>query len=174
MTVSWGTLILALALIQPQPYSYTVDGQDVPFLESPEWVVEKMLDLAEVSADDVVYDLGAGDGRIVIAAARRGARGVGIEIDPDLVKLSEENARNAGVEDRTSFITGDIFESDFHDATVVALFLYAQVNRELRPIMERQLPSGTRVVSHRYPVAGWNFTHRTKLGGRWIYLYQVP
>lgn len=151
-----------------------VTGQDVPFLESPESVVEAMLELAEVTEGDVVYDLGSGDGRIVIAAAMRGATGVGIEIDPALVGLSIENARQADVADRSRFIEGDIFESDFRDATVVMMYLWPKVNRRLRVVLDEQLAPGTRVVSHRYEIGGWTFERRIKVEGRPIYLYVVP
>jgi SAM-dependent methyltransferase len=149
-------------------------AQDVPFLESPEYVVEAMLDLAAVDEHDVVYDLGSGDGRIVIAAAMRMARGVGIEFDPDLVRLSDQRAREAGVEDRVRFIEGDLFEADFSEATVVAIFLYPDVNRKLRPLLSQQLAPGTRVVSHRYEIDGWEPVERIKVGGRKIFLYRTP
>jgi SAM-dependent methyltransferase len=150
-------------------------AQDVPFLESPDYVVEAMLDLAEVTASDVVYDLGSGDGRIVIAAAvDYSARGVGIESDADLVDLSIANARAAGVEDRVRFVLGDIFEKDFSEATVVAMFLYPNVNRRLRPILLQQLAPGTRIVTHRYGIDGWTPVKRIKKGGRKVFLYVVP
>jgi predicted RNA methylase len=150
-----------------------VNGQDVPFLESPEFVVAAMLDLAEVTGDDIVYDLGSGDGRIVIAAATRNARAVGIESDARLVRLSEDNAREAGVEDRVRFVEGDFFETDFSEATVVAMYLYPKVNRKLRPVLSAQLAPGTRVVSHRYAIDGWTAVKRIKVGARNIYLYVV-
>ena len=134
-----------------------------------------MLDLADVADTDLVYDLGSGDGRIVIAAAAdRGAHGVGIEIDDGLVALSRERAREAGVEDLVRFVREDFFESSFREATVVMLYLQPKVNRKLRPILEEQLPSGTRVVSHRYEIRGWIPIRRVKVEGRWVYLYRVP
>jgi SAM-dependent methyltransferase len=134
-----------------------------------------MLELGEVDADDVVYDLGSGDGRIVIAAAvERGARGVGIEIQPDLVARSIERAREAGVADRVSFVEGDLFETDFADATVVMFYLQPKVNRRLAPLLAEQLAPGTRVISHRYAIDGWQAVERVKIQGRWIYLYRVP
>jgi SAM-dependent methyltransferase len=147
--------------------------QDAPFLESPDFVVEAMLGLAAVKESDVVYDLGSGDGRIVIAAARLGARGVGIEVDPELVALSEENAGAAGVGDRVRFVAADLFVSDFHEASVVALYLKPKVNARLRPLLEAQLAPGTRVVSHRYEVPGWRPVERLKVGGRFLFLYVV-
>lgn len=159
--------LLALAQLAPA----RAQGEDVPFLESPESVVQAMLELAEVGDDDLVYDLGSGDGRIVIAAARRGARGVGIEIAPDLVELSNDNARQAGVAERVRFIEADLFESDFSEATVVMVYLYPKVNRRLRPLLDAQLAPGTRVVSHRYPIQGWQPVERVKVEGRWVFLY---
>lgn len=124
-------------------------GLDVPYDPSPPDVVERMLALAAVSRDDLVYDLGCGDGRIVIAAAQKyGARGVGIDLDPRRVEEAKANAKRAGVEGRVAFRVGDMYTSDFSDATVVTLFLWPHVNRKLRPILWRQLKPGTRVVSH--------------------------
>ncbi len=148
--------------------------QDVPFLETPDYAVDAMLDLAEVKDTDVVYDLGSGDGRIVIAAAERGARGVGIEIERDLVELSRKNAEAAGLTDRVKFIEADLFESDFHEATVVALYLWKKVNQRLRPLLEEQLAPGTRVVSHRFEIPGWTPKKRIKVGDRILWLYTVP
>jgi SAM-dependent methyltransferase len=161
----------ACAVTRAQDFGVAV--KDVPFLETPDFVVEDMLDLARVTARDVVYDLGSGDGRIVIAAAERGARGVGIEIEPGLVELSRANAERAGVADRVRFDLGDFFETDFGDATVVALYLRRKINAELRPHLERQLAPGTRVVCHRYEIPGWTPAERIKSGGRSIYLYVV-
>ena len=149
--------------------------QDVPFLESPEPVVEAMLELAGVNEDDVVYDLGSGDGRIVIAAAiSHGARGVGIEIEADLVAQSIEKAAAAGVAHRVRFIEGDIFKSAFGEATVVMMYLYPKVNRRLQPLLAEQLAPGTRIVSHRYSIQGWKPAERIKVAGRHIFLYVVP
>jgi predicted RNA methylase len=149
-------------------------GPDVPFYETPESVVEAMLELADVTDGDIVYDLGSGDGRIVIAAAKQGARGVGIEIQPDLVGLSTRLAEEAGVADQTRFVEADIFESDFSEATVVMMYLWAKVNRRLQPILAEQLDSGTRVVSHRFKIQGWTPVERIKVEGRPVFLYVVP
>lgn len=150
-------------------------AQDVPFFETPDSVVEAMLEMAEVHENDVVYDLGSGDGRIVIAAAAaRRARGVGIEIDPDLVEQSNHNAREAGVEELVTFIQGDFFESDFSDATVLMLYLQPHVNKKLRPILAEQLSPGTRIVSHRYEFRDWTPIEQIKVEGRSIFLYVIP
>ena len=167
--------LLGIVVTLARAPGLAAQGQDVPFLESPESVVETMLELAEVDSTDVVYDLGSGDGRIVITAAvRYAARGVGIEIDPELIELSNENAREAGVADRVEFAEGDFFEADFSEATVLAIYLWPKVNRKLRPLMDEQLAPGTRVVSHRYPVQGWTPEQRVKVEGRWVYLYRIP
>jgi ribosomal protein L11 methylase PrmA len=135
-----------------------------------------MLDLAQVNASDVVYDLGSGDGRIPIAAARRfGARGVGIEIDPKLVQESEENARRAGVEQLVRFITGDLFAADIRDATVVMLFLMPGINIDLIPKFTAQLRPGTRIVSHHFAMGDrWLPDDTRDVNGLEIFLWRVP
>lgn len=127
---------------------------DVPYQPTPEAVVEAMLDLAGVGIDDLVYDLGSGDGRIVIAAARRGARAVGVEVDPELVKLARENARLARVSETATFIEGDLFQSDFSRATVVTMYLFPHVNLRLKPTLMKMAP-GTRIVSHSHDLGDW-------------------
>jgi ribosomal protein L11 methylase PrmA len=131
-------------------------GLDVPFRGTPPGVVDAMLRLAEVKPTDVVYDLGSGDGRIPIAAARSyGARGVGYDIDPHMVNVSRENARRAGVADRVRFEVQDIFTASFADATVVALYLSPEFNLRLRPRLQRELKPGSRIVSQRHDMADW-------------------
>jgi SAM-dependent methyltransferase len=127
-----------------------------PFLPTPMCVVEKMLELAEVDKDDIVYDLGCGDGRIVITAAERyGAHGVGLDIFPQWVKKSRSNARKAGVGSLVEFRLEDATKADISEATVVALYLLPKSNDLLRPMLERQLRPGSRVVTHNYHVPGW-------------------
>jgi SAM-dependent methyltransferase len=127
-----------------------------PFLPTPMCVVEKMLELAEVDESDIVYDLGCGDGRIVIAAAERyGAHGVGLDIFPQWVKKSQSNARKAGVDSLVEFRLEDATMADISDATVVALYLLPESNDLLRPMLEKQLKSGVLVVTHNYHVPGW-------------------
>src|SRR5437867_2798660 len=138
-----------------------------------------MLALADVGLDDVVYDLGAGDGRIVIAAARwRGARGVGIEIDPDLVRQARLAAERAGVADRVRFETRDLFTADLRAATVVTLYLSPDLNARLRPRLLAELRPGARIVSHQFPMADWtpSRTVRLTVDGREhvLYLWIVP
>jgi SAM-dependent methyltransferase len=148
---------------------------DVPFVESPQPIVDKMLELAEVTEDDVVYDLGSGDGRIPIAAARDyGARGVGIEIKPRLVEKARQNAKEAGVDDRVAFRQGDLFEADISEATVVTLYLLPSVNAKLRPKLFRELAPGTRVVSHDFDMNEWDPDTTWKSAGETVYRWTIP
>ena len=127
-----------------------------PFVATPPDVVNRMLALARVGPDDVVYDLGCGDGRIVIAAALQyGARGVGVDIDPERIQEAEEHARRAGVTDRVTFKVQDALETDVSEATVVALYLVSALNVQLRPILTAQLPPGARIVSHNFAMGDW-------------------
>ena len=143
--------VAALAAAQPPRRA-----PDIFFVPTWEPVVYQMLELAKVTRDDVVYDLGSGDGRIVILAAQKyGARGVGIEIDPKLVAISRQVARDAQVADRVTFIEGDLFTADLSKATVVTLFLSPSVNNELEAKLRRELKRGTRIVSHQFPIGRW-------------------
>ena len=128
-----------------------------PYVSTPPDVVERMLELARVGPDDVVYDLGCGDGRIVIAAVQQyGARGVGVDIDPARIAEAEENARAAGVADRTVFRLQDALETDVSEATVVALYMLSVINVKLRPILTSQLQPGARIVSHNFAMGDWD------------------
>jgi SAM-dependent methyltransferase len=147
---------------------------DVIYEPSPPEVVEAMLRLADVGPADVVYDLGCGDGRIVIAAARRGARGVGVDIDPERVREARANARAAGVEDRVEIREADLFDTDVRDATVVMLFLQPDVNLRLRPRLLAQLRPGARIFSHWHDMGNWKPTAQVKVSGRNVYLWTVP
>jgi SAM-dependent methyltransferase len=130
---------------------------DVPYVPSPPHVVTRMLRLANVGASDRVYDLGCGDGRIVIAATKDyGAKGVCVDIDPERIREARENAKAAGVEDKIEFLTQDLFEADLRDATVVTLFLWPEINTKLRPKLHRELKPGTRVVSYMHDMDDWN------------------
>jgi SAM-dependent methyltransferase len=129
---------------------------EVPYVPTPEEVVVEMLKMAGVNQNDIVYDLGCGDGRIVITAARLfGARGVGVDNDPNLIRQSNENARMAGVTDRVKFIEQDLFETDIREATVVALYLLPELNLKLRPKLLRDLRPGSRVVTHEFDMGEW-------------------
>lgn len=129
---------------------------DVPYVPTTEKAVQEMLKLANVKKSDVVYDLGCGDGRIVIAAAKTyGAHGVGIDINPVRIKEAKENAKKAGVEHLVRFEENDLFEADFHEATVVTLFLLPNINLKLKPRLLEQLKPGTRVVSNTFDMGDW-------------------
>jgi SAM-dependent methyltransferase len=130
------------------------EGKDVIWVPTPQALVDKMLDLAKVTAKDYVIDLGSGDGRTVITAAKRGAKALGIEYNPDMVELSKRNAAKEGVSDRASFVKADLFESDFSQAQVISMFLLSSINLKLRPkILE--LKPGTRIVSNTFDMADW-------------------
>lgn len=148
LVLSFLTLSILAQVKQKKP--------EVPYVSTPDEVVAEMLKMAEVGKDDVVYDLGCGDGRIVITAVReKGCRGVGIDIDPIRIKESRENAMEAGVSDRVEFILSDLFDSDISQATVVTLYLLSKVNLRLRPKLFRELSPGTRVVSHDFNMGQW-------------------
>ena len=148
---------------------------DIHFVPTPDEVVEAMLRLAEVGATDVVYDLGSGDGRIPITAARRfGARGVGIDLDPELVAQATRSAQEAGVADRVRFVEGDIFESDISPATVVTLYLLTSINERLRPKLQKELRPGTRIVSHQFRMGDWDPERDIVIDFRPLFLWRVP
>lgn len=150
-------------------------AQDVIYVPTRDTVVDAMLKLAEVDSNDVVYDLGSGDGRIVIAAARNyGARGVGIDIDPERISESNTNATNAGVTDKVKFIEADLFESDFSEASVVTLYLLGRLNEKLKPMLMQQLKPGTRVVSHAFDMGDWEPEETQSVDGTTIYLWTIP
>ncbi len=148
---------------------------DVRYEPSPHSVVRAMLTLAGVSRNDVLYDLGSGDGRIPIAAARvYGARAVGIDIDPKLVARARKNAREAGVSGLVTFRNEDLFEADLSGASVVTLFLYPDVNLKLRPKLLAELRPGTRVVSHWHDMGDWKPDRTIEVEGRPLYLWTIP
>jgi SAM-dependent methyltransferase len=148
---------------------------DIHFVPTPEEVVEAMLRLAEVGPDDIVYDLGSGDGRIPIAAARRfGARGVGIDLDPKLVAQATRTAREAGVADRVTFVEADIFDADISKATVVTLYLLTSINERLRPKLQKELRPGTRIVSHQFRMGDWQPDREIVVDYRPLFLWRVP
>jgi SAM-dependent methyltransferase len=153
---------------------------DVVYVPTPEAVVNKMLELAKVTKDDVIYDLGSGDGRIVITAAQKfGAKkGVGIEIDPNLVKKSQENAKTAGVSNRVEFRQQDLFTTDLSEATVVTLYLLPELNVRLRPKLFKELKPGTRIVSHDFDMGDWKPEQVVKVDGgareHTVYFWRIP
>ena len=145
----------------------------VPFVPSPREVVDKMIELAGIKKGDVVFDMGSGDGRIVIAAAKKGARAVGFEIDGDLIKESRENIRKAGVQDLAEIRQQDILTVDFSPASVVTMYLLPDVNLKLRPNLLKQLKPGSRVVSHSFDMDDWKPDKIEKVDGRTIYLWTI-
>ena len=153
-------------------------GKDVVWVPTSRVLVEKMLDLAGVTERDFVVDLGSGDGRMVIAAAKRGARALGVEYEPEMVALARRNAAAAGVAERATFVQGDMFEADFSQASVLALFLLPANLRRLAPKF-LELPPGTRIVVNTYRIEGWDEETYSELGGEcasWCtaLLYLVP
>jgi SAM-dependent methyltransferase len=149
------------------------DGE-VPFVRSSDAVIDRMLELARVKSGDVVYDIGSGDGAIIIAAAKKyGVRGVGIEIDQDLVLRARNNAFKEKVDHLVEFRAQDAFTVDISPATVVTLYMLPEFNAKLRPILERQLKPGTRVVSHDYPIEGWKPDRIEVVKGTFVHDHQV-
>ena len=164
-------VVLAAAPASAQPFKGTKQP-DVRYVPSPDSVVDAMLELAHVTAGDIVYDLGSGDGRIPIAAAKRyGAFGVGVEIDARLNRDAADNAKKAGVTDRVRFFTQDLFEVDISQATVVTLFLLPRINQDLMPKLKQQLRPGTRIVSHQFDMGErWPPEKSQDVNGLMIYL----
>jgi 16S rRNA A1518/A1519 N6-dimethyltransferase RsmA/KsgA/DIM1 with predicted DNA glycosylase/AP lyase activity len=147
---------------------------DIHFVPTSNGVTDAMLKLAQVTDKDVVYDLGSGDGAIVLRAAEKfGARGVGIEIDAGLVKESTERARKRGLSDKVRFIQGDLFKADISEATVVTLYLSNSINRRLAPKLMKELKPGSRVVSHRFDMYDWPPDEKVKAGGRDVFLWHI-
>ena len=147
---------------------------DVVYVPTPQEVVDVMLEMADVGPDDVLYDLGSGDGRIPITAASRwGTRGVGIDIDPDRIREANAGARKAGVTDKVEFIEGDMFDADLSDATVVTLYLLPRLNLRLRPTL-LALEPGTRIVTHNYHMGDWEPQAQRIVGDSVVYFWEVP
>ncbi|HSW49295.1 MAG TPA: class I SAM-dependent methyltransferase [Bryobacteraceae bacterium] len=169
----FGLLIVALSLATLVAQQKTLREPDVVFVPTPQEVVDGMLKLANVRAGDVLYDLGCGDGRTVISAARLGAKATGIDINPVRIKESEENAASQGMTGKVKFLLADLFEADFKDATVVTLYLLPSLNVKLRPKLW-QLKPGTRIVSHDFDMGDWKAEKTLDLDGHTIYLWTVP
>lgn len=167
-----GTIFTCILLFQ----SYQVNAQDldVPYVPTPNDVLEQMLDMASVGPGDYVIDLGSGDGRIVIAAAKRGAVGHGIDLDPDRIQEANANAEEEGVSDRVMFQQGDIFETDFSDASVITLYLLSSINEKLRPSLLENLRPGTRVVSHSFSMGDWQPDNQVRFANRSLYFWIIP
>ena len=164
--------LFACGVAAQQPPTKT---PDIHFVPTPQPIADAMLKLARVTPADVVYDLGSGDGRIVILAAQKyGARGVGIEIDPRLVEISRMVARDGEVADRATFVEGDLFATDISPATVVTLWLTESMNRRLEPKLRRELKPGTRIVSHQFPIGEWTPEETVRVDNEEIFLWTIP
>lgn len=160
-----GTALEALAQRAP----------DVIFVPTAFDTVIQMLKLAEVTSKDTVYDLGCGDGRFVVTAALQfGARGVGVDIDPERIREARELAKRTGVDDKVRFIEGDLFETDISEATVVTLYLLTRLNLKLRPKLLKELRPGTRIVSHAFDMGDWKPEKTTNVSGSSIFLWRIP
>lgn len=165
-----GLLLPCLARAQDKP----VPRLDVHYVPTPMPVVNKMLEMAEVKPGNLLYDLGCGDGRIVVTAAKEfGARGIGIDLDPTRIAEAQANAREAGVADRTRFMVADLFDTDFSDADVVTLYLLPELNVRLRPRLWRQLKLGARVVSHDFRMGDWTPERTEHVGGATVYRWTI-
>jgi hypothetical protein len=166
--------VLAASALSGSPVAAQDIHPDIHYVPSSDAVMETMFRLAAPTVDDVLYDLGSGDGRIVIAAAKRfGLRGVGVEIDPALVKKATDNARRAGVADRVRFEQTDLFKADISAATIVALYLSPTTNLRLRSKLQRELRAGTRVVSNRFDMGDWAPDAQEKVQGRRVFLWRI-
>jgi len=176
-TARWLVLLSGVAalLVQVAPPRAEEVKLDVPFVATPQAVVDAMLDLAQVTKDDYLIDLGSGDGRIPIAAARRfGTKGMGVDIDPARVYEANVNAANARVSDKVEFKQQDLFETDIRKATVLTLFLLPRLNLELRPRILSELKPGSRVVSNSFGMGDWKPDKTIKVEDRTIYLWIIP
>ena len=177
-------LAAAIAIVTPltattaqsaAPAARPARTPDVVYVPTPQPVVDAMLKLANVRKGDVLYDLGSGDGRIPITAAKGfGVRAVGIDIDPERIAEANENAKTAGVTNLVSFRNADLFTSDFSEATVVTLYLLDTLNLKLRPKLLRELKPGTRIVSHAFSMGDWEPQQTQEVDGRMIYFWTVP
>jgi SAM-dependent methyltransferase len=166
--------------LRPLVFPAIANAQDleskkiVPFVPTPQEVVDKMIELGGVKKGDVVYDLGSGDGRIVITAAKKGARAVGFDVDGDLVKESRENIGKAGLDKLAEIKQQDILTVDLSPATVVTMYLLPDVNLKLKPNLLSQLKPGSRVVSHAFDMGDWKPDKVERVNGRTIYLWTIP
>ncbi len=184
MTPFFRALALLVACAVPLAASFPVQaqkfepqvgqaGKDVIWVPTPDEVVDRMLTMAQVGPNDFHMDLGSGDGKIVIAAAKRGAKALGIEYNPDMVKVAQDNAAKAGMSDKASFRRADIFQTDFSQATVITLYLLPALNMRLRPQLLAMKP-GTRVVSHSFTMEDWEADEISTMDGRRAYFWVVP
>jgi len=163
------------ALASAQDAATATRRPDVIYVPTPEEVVDAMLQVAKVTKNDVVYDLGTGDGRIPVTAAKKyGARGVGIDIDPPRIKDATENVQKNGVGDKVRIIQGDLFETNISEATVVTLYLLPSLNQKLMPKLMKELKPGTRIVSHAFDMGDWKPEQELDVNGRKVYFWTIP
>jgi precorrin-6B methylase 2 len=168
-------LVVGLALLAALAGgSYAQLRLDVPYVPTPQDVVDRMLDMAKLAKNDFHMDLGSGDGRIAITAAKRGARSIGVDLNPTRIAEANENAKNAGVTDRVTFIQGNLFEQDISKANVLTMYLLQGVNLQLRPKILADLQPGSRVVSHAFSMNEWEPDQHVNMTGRNLYLWIVP
>jgi precorrin-6B methylase 2 len=168
-------IVVGLALLAALAAgSYAQVRLDVPYVPTPQDVVERMLDMAKLTKDDFHIDLGSGDGRIAITAAKRGARSIGVDLNPTRIAEANENAKSAGVSDRVTFIQGNLFEQDISKANVLTMYLLQGVNLQLRPKILSTLRPGSRVVSHAFSMNDWEPDQHANVTGRNVYLWIVP
>ena len=168
-------LFFFAVLFSASAFAQRTQAPDVIYVPTPHEVVDEMLKLADVKKGDVLYDLGSGDGRIPVAAAKKfGIRAVGIDIDPQRIEEAKENAKKNGVAKLVEFRNEDLFKTRFSEATVVTLYLLPDLNVKLRPLLWAELKPGTRIVSHQFDMGNWKPERRVELNGRTIYLWRVP
>jgi hypothetical protein len=182
VSVAWRFVALVCAVaavsapVRARQSAAPLREPDVIYLPTPNEAVTAMLKLANVGPGDVVYDLGSGDGSIVIEAVKQfaAARGVGIDLDSALVREATDNAERARVADRVQFLNQDLFEADFREATVVAVYLLPWLNRQLMPKLKAELKPGTRVISYRFDMGNWKPDQSLTVNGQMIYLWRIP
>jgi len=170
------TMVVSGSLMLAQAPTAQLRQPDVIYVPTPQEVVDAMLEVAQVKNTDIIYDLGSGDGRIPITAAQKyGARGVGIDINPDRIKEANENLKKANVGDKVRFLNQDLFETNISEATVVTLYLLQSLNEKLRPKLFKELKPGTRVVSHAFSMGeAWAPEKTLNVNGRTVYFWTIP
>jgi SAM-dependent methyltransferase len=172
---SVASVVVLLLVAAPRGAQTPARTPDIHYVPTRQSVANAMLELARVTPEDVVYDLGSGDGRIVVIAAQKfGARGVGVELDHQLVERSRQIAREGGVADRVTFIEGDLFKTDISAATVVTLYLSTTVNMRLEPKLKRELKPGTRIVSQQFRIGAWAPEIETRVDNQQLFLWTIP
>jgi precorrin-6B methylase 2 len=172
--IIFGLVLLAGLAGMTQVPSYAQVRLDVPYVPTPQDVVDRMLDMAKLTKDDFHMDLGSGDGRIAVTAAKRGARSIGVDLNPTRIAEANENAQKAGVTDRVTFVLGNLFEQDISKANVLTMYLLQGVNLQLRPKILSDLRPGSRVVSHAFSMNDWEPDQHVNQNGRNLYLWIVP